>query len=102
MYRTLADLTGIGADKVEDGVDGVSLMPILADPASVPLSSTYARSQVCVVVCAAVSPCCCVLQYPHVVVYCSIPMLLCAAVSPMKVVDFPCSAVSALLHRHRT
>jgi hypothetical protein len=29
MYRTLADITGIGATKVEDGVDGISLVPLL-------------------------------------------------------------------------
>merc|ERR1712217_897734 len=31
LYRTLADLSGIGNDEVEDGVDGVSLRPLLSD-----------------------------------------------------------------------
>jgi len=32
LYKTLADLSGIGAHMVEDGVDGVSLAAIIANP----------------------------------------------------------------------
>lgn len=32
LYKTLADLSGIGADKVEDGVDGVSLAHVVMNP----------------------------------------------------------------------
>jgi arylsulfatase A-like enzyme len=47
LYRTLADLSGIGAERVEGGVDGVSLGPVIANPTpgAVPELRTAARSQ---------------------------------------------------------
>jgi arylsulfatase A-like enzyme len=44
MYRTLADLSGIGNDKVESGVDGKSLMPLMTNTAQ-RLAQVGARSQ---------------------------------------------------------
>jgi arylsulfatase A-like enzyme len=34
LYRTLADLSGVGEGLVENGVDGVSLLPLLKQPAT--------------------------------------------------------------------
>eukprot|EP00040_Diaphanoeca_grandis_P003964 m.26542 g.26542 ORF g.26542 m.26542 type:complete len:548 (-) comp15441_c0_seq1:72-1715(-) len=32
LYKTLADLSGLGVALVEDGVDGISLMPVIQNP----------------------------------------------------------------------
>lgn len=44
LYRTLADLSGIGAHTVESGVDGVSLMPLIINSSASPVHR-FARSQ---------------------------------------------------------
>eukprot|EP00035_Acanthoeca_spectabilis_P013240 m.243633 g.243633 ORF g.243633 m.243633 type:complete len:530 (-) comp15837_c0_seq6:807-2396(-) len=36
LYKTLADLSGLGADSVQPGVDGVSLAPVIQNPHSEP------------------------------------------------------------------
>ena len=45
LYKTIADLTGVGAAAVESGVDGISLAHFLAGGADMPSSREFARSQ---------------------------------------------------------
>jgi len=44
LYRTLADLAGLGSAGVEDSVDGVSLAPAIAGGAAAPALRQYAKS----------------------------------------------------------
>jgi arylsulfatase A-like enzyme len=45
LYKTLADLSGVGVDKVEAGVDGVSLASVVKKGASADPPRLVARSQ---------------------------------------------------------
>ena len=46
LYRSLADLSGLGSGLVESGVDGTSFASLLVDPAATPLTARpFARSQ---------------------------------------------------------
>ena len=45
LYKTIADLTGVGAAAVESGVDGISLAHFLAGGVDIPSPREFARSQ---------------------------------------------------------
>eukprot|EP00038_Savillea_parva_P029283 m.70026 g.70026 ORF g.70026 m.70026 type:complete len:545 (+) comp8620_c0_seq1:44-1678(+) len=45
LYKTLADLSGLGAGLVEDGVDGVSLAPVINHPTHQPVASLRLASR---------------------------------------------------------